>query len=100
MVDYLHGVDVMHGGPLMVTEAILQLKFLAVGENANLGPPYVSKFCLRRMVNGYVAVRKQFVFVLFLGGPAPPEGRGGGGTFREIKNAPPRALGELGGGRG
>ena len=38
---------------------------------------HVSKFCLRRMVNGYVTVRKRFVFVLLSGGPAPPEGRGG-----------------------
>ena len=35
--------------------------------------------------NGYVTVKKRFVFVFILGGPAPPEGRGGAHIPRDQK---------------
>ena len=78
-------VDHMHGGPhamdtcmdhwLMVAEAILQpqiskkMLILDLHDIQNLA-------C--GACNGYVTVKKRFVFVFCLGGPAPPEGRVGG----------------------
>ena len=80
-------VDHMHGGPSMVAEAILELNFQR--KCASWGPP-----CIKNLPSAHckrlVTVRKRFVFVFFLGGPAPPGGRGGALTERSKTLRPGR----------